>query len=88
MYFIFSFQEKLCHEIAGGLDDESVAQKVEEELEQVERQVFVLEKEENELRRVRRYYKRKTLFFVVYFGYCHFPVIITFKCLTFEDGAY
>ena len=58
-----------------------MAQKVEEELEQVERQVFVLEKEENELRRVRRYYKRKTLSFVVSFGYCHFPAIITFKCL-------
>ena len=88
MYFVFPCQEKLCHEIAGGLDDESVAQKVEEELEQVERQVFVLEKEENELRRVRRYYNIKTLFFVVSFGYCHFPVIITFKCFTVKDGAY
>ena len=46
------FQEKLCLEIAGGFE-ESMAQKVQEELEQVERQVFVFEKEENELRRVR-----------------------------------
>ena len=50
--FFVVFQEKLCLEIAGGFE-ESMAQKVQEELEQVERQVFVFEKEETELRLVR-----------------------------------
>ena len=47
-----SCQEKLCHEIAGEVEEETMAHKIEEELDQVERQVYVLEKEENELRRV------------------------------------
>ena len=51
-HFFVDFQEKLCLEIAGGFE-ESMAQKVQEELEQVERQVFVFEKEETELRLVR-----------------------------------
>ena len=53
--FFVVFQEKLCLEIAGGFE-ESMAQKVQEELEQVERQVFVFEKEETELRLVRSIY--------------------------------
>ena len=39
-----------------------MAQKVQEELEQVERQVFVFEKEENELRRVRILFRTEALF--------------------------
>ena len=55
-FFVVFCQEKLCHEISGGLDDKSIAEKVQDELNQVERQVYVLEKEENELRRVRKKY--------------------------------
>ena len=52
----FLLQEKLCHEIAGDLEEEVMAQKIQDELDQVERRVYVLEKEENELRRVRLYF--------------------------------
>lgn len=57
---LLSLKEKLCHEIAGGLDDKSIAEKVQDELNQVERQVYVLEKEENELRRTLQQLKDKT----------------------------
>ena len=60
-HFFVVFQEKLCLEIAGGFE-ESMAQKVQEELEQVERRVFVFEKQENELRRVRILFRTEALF--------------------------
>ena len=45
-------QEKLCHEIAGGLTEDIISQNIRPELNRVEGQLHFLEKEENELRRV------------------------------------
>lgn len=57
---LLSLKEKLCHEIAGGLDDDAMAQKVQGELDQVEKQIFDLEKDENDLRRTLQQLKDKS----------------------------
>ena len=49
----FFFKEKLCHEIAGGLSEDIIAQKIRPELDKVEGELYALEREEHELRRVR-----------------------------------
>ena len=51
--FALYMQEKLCHEVAGDVKEAAMAETIKTELYQVERQMYVLEKEENELRRVR-----------------------------------
>ncbi|XP_015747675.1 PREDICTED: trichohyalin-like [Acropora digitifera] len=57
---LLSLKEKLCHEIAGGLDEELMAQKVQDELDQVNRQIYLLEKDETELRRALQQLKDKS----------------------------
>ena len=53
-FFNFSvfIQEKFCHEIAGALDDENIAERIRPELDKIEVQLQALEKEESELRKV------------------------------------
>ena len=54
-----------------------MAHKIQDELDQVERQVYILEKEENELRRVRKKNNANTLFttffqfIAIYGGYMY-----------------
>ena len=67
-----------------------MAHKIQEELDQVERQVYVLEKEENELRRV-RYLKRFVLSFPILFLYLnafsHVSVLYCNLLHAMEDTA-
>ncbi|XP_031567519.1 trichohyalin-like isoform X2 [Actinia tenebrosa] len=48
---LLTLKQKLCSEIAGGLDDATVNEKIRPELNKIEDRLSVLEKEETELRR-------------------------------------